>query len=707
MLNNTELAQWLGPQQTAQHLNSKAIRVCQLRLHDALGRLERLVSPEAVDRVVQLRERLDGFAVQISLIGQVKAGKTALTNAMIGMPNLLPSDVNPWTSVITSVHMNTDQPMGKNAVFSFFSTDEWNKMVDVGGHLGEVAERADYREELQDLREQVQVMQRRTKARLGRNFNMLLDGYHSFLGFSPDLISKYVCLGEDDTENEGRDNDGRYADITKSAQLYIQNRDYILPTILCDTPGVNDPFLLREAVTLNNLSESDICVVVLSAHQAFSTVDIALLRILLALKHEQLVLFVNRIDELQDPDRQIIEIDTFIRQLLEEQRLPSDLPIVFGSAAWAEVASGGLTDMVGDEASASLQAFVEMRSDRLSNETGMNGLSAKLGSSLNTNNKLTDFSGLHELQQILEEKSAVNVARPYIEALRGQAIDVSRQSLLYLQEASTSTSSLRTDLDFGQFFDQLDTTLKQADEACVEIAKELSEAVLLMMSSAFREFIQRGKAGIKDHLAEHGDITEWDADSDRLRRDLNLAHDEFVMMAPQRVNEVFVRAATQIEQIYSLVLDDNAQLFTVRPPATISPKTPTSLMRTMAIDMSTGWFTNWFKGKFNQAAYIKKFETLTQAEMRVTLSEMQDVYVNAYLKQVRLQLHEFLTEHIGTLQNLSLLGDESERADVLRKLGVDTEIRQRLAELEQVIGDLETLFRRPEGSEQSKSKSVA
>lgn len=702
MLNSSELSKWLGPQATAEQLNSHAVRVCQIRLKDALARLERLVSPDAVKRVAQLHNRLDSFSVRISLLGQVKAGKTALTNAMIGMPNLLPSDVNPWTSVITSVHMNTEQPMGKNAVFNFFSTDEWNKMVDVGGHLGEMAERTGYKEELEDLRAQVQQMQARTQTRLGRNFDMLLDGYHSFLGFSPELISKYVCLGEDESDNEGR-----YADVTKSAKLYINNDNYVLPTVLCDTPGVNDPFLLREAVTLNNLSETDICVVVLSAHQAFSTVDIGLLRILMALKHEQLVLFVNRIDELQDPDRQIIEIDSYIRELLEEQKLPKDLPIVFGSAAWAEVSSAGSTEMIADNATETLTNFAEARAMRLSEDTSSTKKPAKHGSSLNTYNKMADLSGLHELQRVLEEKSAVNVGRPYLDALRSEALDVSRQSLLYLEEASTSHSSLRIDLDFDAFFDDLDSTLKEADEDCLAIAKELSEEVLLMMSSAFREFIQREKASLKAHMAETGDIKGWSADSEQLRRDLNLAHDDFVARAPIRVNKIFKKAAYQIERVYGMVLEDNAQLFSVRPPVAKNPKTPVSLMRTMAIDMNTGWISNWFKGKFNQAGYIKKFETITQAEMRTTLGEMQDVYVNAFIKLIRSQLHEFLSEHITTLQNLSLLGGEGQRAEVLRELGVDIEIRQRLVELEHVVKDLETLFRRPDATEVDARKSVA
>jgi len=700
MVKKTEVVQWLKPQVPADLSNPEAIRICQNRLTDTLKRLEKLVAPEAVDRVVKLQNELNDFSVRISLIGQVKAGKTALTNAMIGMPNLLPSDVNPWTSVITSVHMNTAQPMGKNAVFSFFTTEEWDRMVDVGGHLGEMAERANYTDELDELRAQVSAMQDRTKQRLGRNFNMLLDRYHSFLGFSPELIKKYVCLGEEDQKEEGR-----YADITKSAQIYIKNEDYVLPTVLCDTPGVNDPFLLREAVTLENLSSTDICVVVLSAHQAFTSVDVGLLRILMALNHEQLVLYVNRVDELQDPDTQIPEIDAYIRKLLEEQNLPKDLPIVFGSAAWAETATDDPNDLVADDSIHALAHFATARDMRLGAKDVAANAALVPGSSASAASKRDDLSGLYELQSILQEKSAVNVSRPYLNKLRGQALDLSRQSLLYLEEASTSKSSLRTDLDFGAFFDNLDIALQEADDACTEIAKELSEKVLFLMSGAFRDFLLKEKISLKSHIAAKKPMTDWQPDSEKLRRDLNLAHDEFVALAPSRVNDVFAQTAEKIEHIYGMVLDQKTKLFSIHAPQSQSPKTPTSLMRTMAIDMSSGWFSSWFKSKFDQASYIKKFENITKAEMQTTLSEMQDVYVSAFVKQIRGQLHEFLSEHIRTLQNLSLLGGEDQRAEVIRKLGVDTEIRQRLAGLETVVSDLEKLFQRPDASDVKQLKT--
>lgn len=691
----------LGPQIQPDQSISKAIKVCHTRLVNALMRLERLVASEAVNRVVALQDDVDQFAVRVSLVGQVKAGKTALTNSLIGAPGLLPSDVNPWTSVVTSININTKKPKGEDAVFTFFKREEWQDMVNIGGHLGEMAVRADSDEEIVELRTQITDMQARTEARLGHNFNLLLDGSHSFLGYTPELVKKYVCLGDDLSEQEGR-----YADVTKSAALYIDNKSFGLPTIICDTPGVNDPFLLREAVTLDNITDTDVCVVVLSANQAFSSVDISLMRILMALDNDQIVLFVNRVDELQDPDTQIEEIDTYIRNLLVEQSLPSDLPIVFGSAAWADV----VADATSDEFESSLPALHDLGQARVARiaQTGSNNVThPKPGSSDFTRCKQSDLSGLYELKQILEEKGAVSVARPFLERVRQQALDVSEQSLLYFAELGKSRPSVRKDLDSAKFFDQLDEMLAQSTDACTQIAKEFSGKVILMMSNIFREFLAVEKARLKNHLSKHKQLDDWKPDTDTLRRTLNAAHKKFASEAQSRVGKVFTDIATQTEMMYAMLLENDDNMFAVRVPEPLAPKVLVSLMRTMSIDMDTGWFSSWFNKRFNQSTYLNKFEELCIAEMHKTLKDAQNTYVEAYDLQIRAQLYVFLNEHMETLHKLCSLGSETSREEVKKKLGMDTKSLERQAELRSVITDLENLFKRPQSEAHIDVRSVA
>ena len=93
---------------------------------------------------------------------------------------------------------------------------------------------------------------------------------------------------------------------------------------LCDTPGVNDTFMVREQITLRSLRGSEVCVVVLAASQALTTMDMALMRIIAQFENRQIILFVNRIDELSDPVNQVPEIRDRIQDTLKQNNIDTE-----------------------------------------------------------------------------------------------------------------------------------------------------------------------------------------------------------------------------------------------------------------------------------------------------------------------------------------------------------------------------------------------
>ena len=252
-----------------------------------------------------LNQTLSTVEPAITMIGQVKAGKTTLVNALSGMPGLLPADVNPWTSVVTSLHFDPHAPREETrASFQFFEADEWDHLINRGGRIGELASRTGAEDELDRVREQIDEMREKSRRRLGRKFEMLLGQRHDYGYFDSDLIERYVCLGDDfENEFETDQNQGRFADITKSAELFLSRPEFPMRLCIRDTPGVNDTFMMREQITIRATRESRICVVVLSAHQALSSVDMALIRLIANVRSREVVIFVNRIDELSDPAR--------------------------------------------------------------------------------------------------------------------------------------------------------------------------------------------------------------------------------------------------------------------------------------------------------------------------------------------------------------------------------------------------------------------
>ncbi len=653
---------------------------------ELLSRLEKLVIPEHLPTITTLLHELEDFRVNVSLVGQVKAGKTMLTSALVSMPGLLPSDVNPWTSVVTSLHVNTSKPRGSTAVFSFYSHEEWANLTESGGQLGELAERAGFADELVEMRRQILEMQHRTENRLGPNFALLLGAQHRFDAFNSAVINRYVCLGEPDSPPLGS---GRFADVTKLAELYLDDSTFDVPTTIHDTPGVNDPFLARERATLQTLSSTDICVVVLSAHQSFSTVDLGLMRILMAMQADQIVLYVNRIDELEDPDRQIREIDGFIRGILKEKGLSTAIPIVYGSAAWAERAVGGPGAVADVAAPDVLEALAGNRA-RGAEKSGSSG-PLLLGRPPFSIEKTRDLSGLNELKALLAHKSIVKVAAPFSVDVLMRAMDLAGQSSLLMDRALDKIIPTQDEAARDALVDYIDQTLSDLNAQCDRAASAISDQMLLLMSTAYREFIEAESARIRETVKAGKRITDWTPDTEKLRRNLNAAYHAFVANGRKEFTRIYTDAASRVSASYARVVDDRSQIFAARAPRVIEPKTPAALMKTMTIDMKANWLGNFMARASGGEGFVTRFTATVTAEMNAFLTEMREVHVLEFVNQSRRVLADFMSDHVSTLQNLALFDDDEHGGAVRHRLQMEVEVSQRMVALKALSVEMQTL----------------
>lgn len=289
-----------------------------------------------VDDTLRLLTRL---TCRIAVIGQVKAGKSCFINGLVRKPGLLPTDVNPWTTAVTHLHFGrADAPPNVAAQFTFFDPNEWERLAHGGGHIRELTQRLVPGFEVELLQKHVDAMRRLSEERLGSKLGQLLGKKHAFPSLSTDVLERYVCSG---LPGSGTEEKGIYADIVKAADLYFADNDFGFPTTIIDTPGTNDPFLVRDEITRRALENADIYVVILTARQALSSSDVALLRILRGLHKERIAVFINRIDELGDVTHDIAPIVEHVRAGLRREFPTSEIPIRVGSALWAEAAMSG------------------------------------------------------------------------------------------------------------------------------------------------------------------------------------------------------------------------------------------------------------------------------------------------------------------------------------------------------------------------------
>ena len=307
------------------------------RVLEAAKTLVALADRETAQSISLVAEQLRQQACRVAFVGQVKAGKSSLINVLVEQPDLLPADINPCTAVVTRLNFGVPDKPEAGALFTFFSREEWRRLS-MGGRTRELTDRLfpDFNWEV--LRAQVRAMEERASEKLGPSFEDLMGKEHLYQEVQPDLLVQYVGAEHPHAETPPERLEGRFSDITKSADIFLDLGAFSFPTVLIDTPGVNDPFLVRDEITRQNLETADICVVVVTARQPLSATDLNLLRMLRGLKKDRIIIFINKVDELKGGDEVLQEIGRQVSSTLKQEFPAAHIPLVFGSAAYAQQA---------------------------------------------------------------------------------------------------------------------------------------------------------------------------------------------------------------------------------------------------------------------------------------------------------------------------------------------------------------------------------
>lgn len=283
-------------------------------------RLERLaaelvaVAPGADERIVRDLHNLRENRFEVAIIGQFNAGKSTFINALIGQPGLLPTDINPWTAVITRVWFGGHAQPDGSAAFQFYTPDEWEQGAGAGEHEagGEhgTPHKRSWAAAARDLtrkflpnqqaddvaaddtaaeKAQREAVRRKAEEKLGGELGSILGTTRTVTAVDRAALSEFVTAS------------GKYGEVTREADLYMDQQAFGEPFLLVDTPGMNDPFQVRSAITKRYLARADAYVVVLSAAQALSASDKAMLDELLRVMHKhRVIVLVNRVDQLND-----------------------------------------------------------------------------------------------------------------------------------------------------------------------------------------------------------------------------------------------------------------------------------------------------------------------------------------------------------------------------------------------------------------------
>ncbi|MBO9474214.1 dynamin family protein [Shimia sp. R10_1] len=608
------------------------------RLDVLLGALSEVAGKNTRKTVERLRKDVASFEPTITVLGQVKSGKTTLVNAMAGWADLLPSDVNPWTSVVTSLHLKpASRPTETGASFQFMTEKNWDRLLNQGGRIGEMASRAGAESELAKIGEQVQKVRAKAQKRLGQKFDLLLGETHRYGYFDKNLLERYIVMGDDFGADDSEQ--GRFADILSSADLHLNCDTIPVPLCLRDTPGVNDTFMMREQVTIQALRSSKTCVVVLSAGQALTSVDMGLIRLISNLKSRDVVIFVNRIDELPDPVNQVPEIEASIRKTLRDRQGPEEVDILFGSAYWANKAlSGNIEGMP----KVSSQALLEWAEIALEPDSGP----------MAPHELVWELSGMSHLYRALSER--------VIEAQGAELVTKTAKAALTVATSEVAAGMVRIEpSETAQAASSLDNV--QDDFAAIAafhkdaFDKELSAAIAdyhIRADRAQAKFIDRALRSLLSHLEAYGKAVVWDYDPVGLRMLLRSAYSAFGARVRSMSKARFEAAMTDVAVFYANAFGSAVEGIQMAPPNLPEVPAPVALGQTIALDFNDGWWISWWTRIRGYDAFSKRFQNLIARETEDFMTQAKDVQTSQMRDLARAQLHGFFVQHTDILRDI-------------------------------------------------------
>ncbi|WP_298837008.1 dynamin family protein [uncultured Roseobacter sp.] len=657
------------------------------RLLSALDAIEAAGDDNASRRAARVRRQIENFEPSVTMIGQIKSGKTTLVNALIGQTELLPADVNPWTSVVTSLHLHPEREGFENtASFRFFDEGEWDRLVSGGGRIGELASRAGADEELEKIKEQVAQMREKSMARLGRKFEMLLGQQHDYGYFDQELVERYVCLGDDLDEPEapGGHEQGRFADITKSADLQMQRA--ALPVRLCvrDTPGVNDTFLMREQITIRAIRDSRLCVVVLSAHQALSSTDLALIRLIAHVKSRDVLIFVNRIDELSDPSTQIPQIAESIAETLEKHKGPQDAQVIFGSALWACAALEGDPGNLPPSSRAALETYaagapVPQGAGNLDVETPVEMAWA--------------FSGLPELQSAIAERVTNGVGASMLHRAAASGLNlangVAATNLIGSADPSGRDGG---DLTAREARARMDGIVADAGAALKKDFDAILDSFSERMNRVQDSFLERATSSLIVHLEKFGEQSPWTYDPAGLRVLLSSSHKVLARKCTAAFDKAVREAAEQISELYARAFGLGPDDIPITLPRAPQVPPPVSLGRTIALDLQGSWWKRWWLQRKGYHAYAEGFVELIRAETDPFVQELRDDLAEGVRTEACEEFDSFLNEQLSVFASMAQMQDAG--ADELAAFVSENAPRERNEQLKTALEILNGLAAR-------------
>ncbi|MCX7725788.1 MAG: dynamin family protein [Chitinispirillaceae bacterium] len=406
------------------------------------------------------KNRLHQDKATISIMGQVKAGKSTLINALFFEKDILPVSSIPMTAVLTELVYSEDNP--EKAEIEFLSEEDWNNILSISQ---DKVEDSFWTQEARNIVKSV-------KNNLKSELKELLGGRREI-----DLneLKHYVTA------------DGKYSPLVKKTKVYL--KENILKSFnIVDTPGVNDPVLSREKKSLEFISKSDVVILVINSNRAFDEADSLLITRLHKVGVGKLIIVANKIDDILSEKeniekikkRIVEELNKKIKETLGENRNNYTVEVlaeardnvICVSSLWEILSKYSIQEIEQDE---NYKWYYDRAVEILQN----NGLI------VNTPSELKEKSGFSHLRDEISKILRKGVAEIKLEKNKNYIIGLYNRKI---DEMGIKKNTLESEREFiSKTLDELIEEKKKLEE----LIKEIEEILIKSEMDIGDEFRKR------------------------------------------------------------------------------------------------------------------------------------------------------------------------------------------------------------------------
>jgi predicted GTPase len=242
------------------------------------------------ERLQEMTRRMEQATFSIGVTGVMNAGKSTMLNALLGEA-LLGTAVVPETANLTRISY-AKEPYAK---VNFWNQKEWRAI-----------------EESASVLPSIEAFVLETQYHFGESFDALITQEGKSEQIRVDMLSAYTSAKDSDKK----------CNLVKSVELYTNLEMLKEGVVIVDTPGLDDPIIQREEITLAYLNECDVLIHLMNAAQAATQKDVDfIIDALLYRKVAQLLIVITRIDAIsaKELDEVIAYTKMSIQKRLEEQ----------------------------------------------------------------------------------------------------------------------------------------------------------------------------------------------------------------------------------------------------------------------------------------------------------------------------------------------------------------------------------------------------